>query len=189
MLDPAAVQAALARHACRSIDPGVLRPAAVLLTFYPKDGSDTLLFTRRTEHLPDHAGEISFPGGRWQEGDADLTATALRETEEEMGVAPQDVTVLGQLDDFVSVYGYHVTPFVGTLPTAYPFRVDPREIAEVIEVPLEKLCDPKIYHTESWEHKGRLHPVGFFSIGQHPIWGLTAAVLRQFLQRIEAIDW
>ena len=164
MLDPAAVQAALARHACRSIDTGVLRPAAVLLTFYPKDDSDTLLFTR-------------------------LTATALRETEEEMGVAPQDVTVLGQLDDFVSVYGYHVTPFVGTLPTAYPFRVDPREIAEVIEVPLEKLCDPKIYHTESWEHKGRLHPVGFFSIGQHPIWGLTAAVLRQFLQRIEAIDW
>ncbi|MEZ4484406.1 MAG: CoA pyrophosphatase [Syntrophotaleaceae bacterium] len=189
MLDPVAVRAALDRHVCRSIDPGVLRPAAVLLAFYPKAGVETLLFTRRTEQLPDHAGEISFPGGRWQQGDADLTATALREAEEEMGIAPRDVTVLGRLDDFVSVYGYHVTPFVGTLPAAYPFVPDQREIAEVLEVPLADLCDPDIYHTENWRHKGRLHPVGFFSIGHHPIWGLTAAILRQFLRRIEAIEW
>ena len=189
MLHPAAVRQALARHACRSIDPGVLRPAAVLLSFYLKDGVDTLLFTRRTEHLPDHAGEISFPGGRWHEGDDDLQTTALREAEEEMGIVPQDVTVLGRLDDFVSVYGYHVTPFVGSLPDDYRFAPDSREIAEVLEVPLATLCDPDIFHTENWHHKGRLHPVGFFSIGHHPIWGLTAAILRQFLQRIEAIDW
>ncbi len=189
MLDPAAVQEALAGHDCRLIDPGVLRPAAVLLAFYPKDGEDTLLFTRRTDHLPDHAGEISFPGGRWQEGDVDLLATALRETEEEMGVAPRDVRVLGRLDDYVSVYGYHVTPYVGTLPEGYPFQVDEREIAEVLEVPLATLCNPGIFHMENWEHMGRLHPVGFFSIGRHPIWGLTASILRQFLQCIKAIDW
>ncbi len=189
MLEPARVREALARHSCRTIDPGPLRPAAVLLTFYPKNGVDTLLFTRRTEHLPDHAGEVSFPGGRWQEGDADLTATALRETQEEMGIAPQAVEVLGRLDDFVSGYGYHVTPFVASLPAGYSFQVDEREIAEVLEVPLATLCDPDIFHTESWEHKGRLRPVMFFSIGRHPIWGLTAAILRQFLQRIDAIDW
>lgn len=189
MLDPDAVRAALGRHACRTIDPGILRPAAVLLVFYRKQGSDTVLFTRRTEHLPDHAGEISFPGGRWQKGDRDLAATALREAEEEMGIAPRDVTLLGRLDDCVSVYGYHVTPLVGSLPADYCFVPDRREIAEVLEVPLATLCDQDIFHMENWLHKGRLHPVGFFSIGHHPIWGLTAAILRQFLQRIEAIEW
>jgi 8-oxo-dGTP pyrophosphatase MutT (NUDIX family) len=189
MLDPVRIRAALARHDRRSIERGGLRPAAVLVPLFVKDGVDTVLFTRRTDHLPDHAGEISFPGGRWEEGDFDLEATALRETEEEMGIRPDDVTVLGRLDDFVSVYGYHVTPFVGTLPWPYPFRTSETEIAEVIEVPLVRFSDPAVYHTENWEHKGRLHPVGFFNIDRHQIWGLTAAILRQFLQRIGAIDF
>jgi 8-oxo-dGTP pyrophosphatase MutT (NUDIX family) len=189
MLDPVAIQVALADHRPRVIDNGVLRPAAVLVPLYRKKGEDTLLFTRRSDHLPDHAGEISFPGGRREPCDADLEDTALRESEEEMGIRPADVRILGRLDDFVSVYGYHVTPFVGSLPWPYPFRVNQREIAEVIEMPLDRLCDPGVYHTESWEHKGRLHPVGFFTIGRHQIWGLTAAILRQFLQRIGAIDF
>jgi 8-oxo-dGTP pyrophosphatase MutT (NUDIX family) len=189
MLDPVGIKAALARHSRRTIERGVLRPAAVLVPLYVKDGVDTVLFTRRTEHLPDHAGEISFPGGRREEADVDLEATALRETEEEMGIRPADVDVLGRLDDFVSVYGYHVTPFVGALSWPYPFRTSEREIAEVIEVPLVQLCDPAVYHSENWEHRGRLHPVGFFTIGRHQIWGLTAAILRQFLQRIDAIDF
>ncbi|MEZ4600869.1 MAG: CoA pyrophosphatase [Syntrophotaleaceae bacterium] len=189
MLDPVVIQAALADHPPRVIDRGVLRPAAVLVPLYWKKDQEVLLFTLRTDHLPDHAGEISFPGGRQDEGDASLEETALREAEEEMGIRPADVCILGRLDDFVSVYGYHVTPFVGSLPWPYPFRANPSEIAEVIEVPLERLCDPAVFHMENWEHKGRLHPVGFFTIDHHQIWGLTAAILRQFLQRIGVIGF
>ncbi len=183
-LDVAQVRSALAAHPVRHLERGVLKPAAVLLLYYSKDGVDTLLFTRRSDHLPHHAGEISFPGGRAMDSDPDLCGTALRETEEEMGIRPRDVTVLGRLDDFISVYGYHVVPYVGTIPSPYPFRVDPHEIAEVIEVPLARLCDPRIYHVESWRHRGRLMPVCFFNIDGHQIWGLTGAILRQFLQRV-----
>jgi 8-oxo-dGTP pyrophosphatase MutT (NUDIX family) len=189
MLDPVAIRAALADHPHRVIDRVGLRLAAVLVPLFGKKGQDVLLFTRRSDHLPDHAGEISFPGGRQDAGDASLEETALREAEEEMGIRPADVRILGRLDDFVSVYGYHVTPFVGSLPWPYPFRANPREIAEVIEIPLERLCDPGVFHMENWEHKGRLHPVVFFTIDHHQIWGLTAAILRQFLRRIGAIDF
>ena len=189
MVDPARIKAALAHHPPRVIDRGVLRPAAVLVFIYPKGGEDTVLFTRRSDQLPDHAGEISFPGGRREPEDLSLEEAALRESEEEMGIRPRDVRILGRLDDFVSVYGYHVTPFVGSLPWPYSFRVNDSEIAEVIEVPLARLCDPAVFHTENWEHKGRLHPVGFFTIDHHQIWGLTAAILRQFLRRIGAMEF
>lgn len=131
-----------------------------------------------------HRGEISFPGGVRSAEDADLLRTALRETEEEMGICPADVTVLGRLDDFVSVAGYRVTPFVGTFPHPYSCQVNAEEIAEVIEVPLSVLRDPAIWRKENWHHKGRMYPVHFYTVNGHEIWGLTAAILRQFLKRI-----
>jgi len=183
MLDSVRIARALADYPPRSIDGNGLQPAAVLLPIYLREGEETVLFTRRTEHLKHHRGEISFPGGRWQPDDVDLVATALRETEEEMGIRAQDVSVLGRLDDFVSVHGYHVVPFVGTFPWPYRFRVDSREIAEVIEVPLATLQDPLVWRREDWRHRGRLYPVDFYTVGKHEIWGLTAAILRQFLHR------
>lgn len=119
--------------------------------------------------------------------DGDLLATALRETQEEMGIAPADVTVLGQLDDIVSVHRYHVTPFVGAFPYPYPFRVNGREIAEVLELPLNLLCDPALWRCENWIHQGRRTPVWFCSAGREEIWGLTAAILRQFLRRTRSV--
>jgi 8-oxo-dGTP pyrophosphatase MutT (NUDIX family) len=183
-LPPEQVRQALAHHPCRRLECGTLRPAAVLLLFYRAAQGETVLFTRRADHLSHHAGEISFPGGRSQDSDGDRLATALRETEEEMGIVPGDVTVLGRLDDFISVYGYHVAPFVGTIAASYPYRVNRCEIAEVIELPVARLADPAIYHTENWEHGGRRFPVCFFNIEEHQVWGLTGAILRQFLQRI-----
>lgn len=180
---PDKIRRALARHSCRQIPQGVLKPAAVLLLTYLKDGHDMILFTRRTEHLPHHAGEIAFPGGRTHPEDPDRRATALRETEEEMGIRSADVTLLGRLDDFVSVYGFHVVPYVGTIRSGYPFSINRHEIAEVIEVPVTRLCEPGVYHMENWEHAGRLHPVCFFTVDNHQIWGLTGAILRQYLQR------
>ena len=83
-----------------------------------------------------------------------------------MGIARGDVAVLGRLDDFYSIHGYHVVPFVGTFPWPYPFRVNPDEIAEVIELPLARLRDPAVFRSEDWRHRGRLHPVYFYTVGR-----------------------
>ena len=183
MLDTARIVRALADSPPRKIEKKGLHPAAVLLPVYLREQEATVLFTRRTEHLKHHQGEISFPGGRWHPNDVDLQATALRETEEEMGIRAQDVTILGRLDDSISVHGYHVAAFVGTFPWPYVFQVDSREIAAVIEVPLATLRDPTRWRQEDWRHRGRMYPVDFCTVGEHEIWGLTAAILRQFLHR------
>jgi 8-oxo-dGTP pyrophosphatase MutT (NUDIX family) len=183
-LDPGRVRQALARQEPRRLPPEDLRPAAVLVPLYNREGEDYVLFTRRTDRLRHHRGEISFPGGRREPDDGDLVTTALRETREELGIAPDDVKVLGRLDDFFSVYGYHVTPYVGFFPWPYPLQADPGEIAEIIEVPLARFRDPAIHRQEDWQHRGRVHPVDFYSVDHHEIWGLTAAILRQFLQRL-----
>lgn len=175
----------LAAFPAQPLEPESLRPAAVLVPLYLRDDEPWTLFTRRTAHLKKHAGEISFPGGGAEPQDRDLWQTALRESEEEMGIAAGDVTCLGQLDDFISVYGYLVTPYVGSFPDPYPYRIDPGEIAEVIELPLSRLRDPLIYRQEDWQHQGRTVPVDFFRLEGHTIWGLTAAILKQLLDRLE----
>lgn len=181
MEDFAALRRALAGRRVRIIEEEGLRPAAVLAPLFVKDGSAHLLLTRRTELMNHHRGEVAFPGGVRQSGDDDLLQTALRETEEEVGIAAADVKVLGRLDDFISVHGYRVSPFVGTLSWPYPLRINEREIAEVIEVSLERLRNPDAWRTEDWSHKGRPHPVHFYDLGQHDLWGLTAAIVRQLL--------
>jgi 8-oxo-dGTP pyrophosphatase MutT (NUDIX family) len=153
----------------------------VLLPLFERENEPHLLFTRRTDDVKHHQGEISFPGGAWEPEDVDLLATALREAEEEVGLKRDDVTVLGRLDDFESVHGYHVIPFVGHFSSPYPFRPDPREIAAMIEVPIARLRDPAIFRVEDWTHRGRKIPVCFYTVDEHEIWGLTAEILRQFL--------
>ncbi len=184
MIDPDDIRQRLSSHRLRALPQDDLHPSAVLLPLYMHEGNERILFTRRTDHLSHHSGEISFPGGRWQESDRDLLETALRETEEEMGIAPGDVEVLGRLDDCISVHGYHVTPFVGVIPHPYPLQVNRDEIAEVIDVSAARLLDPSIFRVEDWQHKGRVHPVCFYTVGAHEIWGLTAGILRQFLNRV-----
>jgi 8-oxo-dGTP pyrophosphatase MutT (NUDIX family) len=183
MLDAPALRAALAQAPTRQIPLAALRPAAVLLPLFCRDGSDALLFTRRTESLRHHRGEISFPGGAAEAQDADLFATALRETEEEIGVAPASVEILGRLDDFVSVHDYHVTPYVGIIPPPVDLQVDAGEIAALIELPLVALSDPAAWRSENWQHRGRAETVWFCAAGGQLVWGLTAAILRQFLRR------
>ncbi len=174
----------LARYAPQPMPQQQLRSAAVLVPMFLRDGQPWVLFTRRTDHLKNHGGEISFPGGAAEAADADFWQTALRETEEEMGIRPQDVRRLGQLDDFYSVYGYHVKVCVGSYSDPYPYRVDGNEIAEVIELPLARLADPQIYWQEDWQHEGRRFLVDFYLLDNHTIWGMTAAILKQLLQRL-----
>jgi len=160
-----------------------LRPAAVLLPLFQEQGEDFVLLTRRTDDLEHHAGEISFPGGGRHPEDPDLLTTALRETEEEMGISPDHVTIYGRLDDFISVHGYRVTPFVGEFAAPYAYTANPAEIAEVIELPLRSFLAEGVWHQEDWTYRGRVHPVDFYHVGGYQVWGMTAAILRHFLQR------
>ena len=166
---------------------GELRAAAVLVPLFVRYDEPWVLLTRRTEHLEKHAGEISFPGGGAEEQDVDFWQTALRETEEEMGILASDMKRIGRLDDCFSVHGYRVNVCVGSFQHPYPYRVDRNEIAEVIELPLKRLRDPRIYHQEDWQHKGRMYPVDFYQLEGHTIWGMTAAIVKQLLQRIEPL--
>lgn len=185
MLSPEAIRQVLEDFPRRTFAADDLRPSAVLLPLFELDNEPHLLFTRRTEDVRHHQGEISFPGGAWEEGDASLELTALREAEEEVGLKVGDVALLGRLDDFISIHGYHVVPYVGYFQAPYPYRADPRETAELIEVPLGRLRDPAIFRVEDWTHKGRKIPVCFYTIDEHEIWGLTADILRQFLKATE----
>ncbi len=171
-------------HPIRHLPPG-WRRAAVLLPLQPGPNGWTLLFTRRTALVRTHKNQISFPGGRVDPADESLAATALRETHEELGIPPQAVQLLGRLDDVQTrVSRYLVTPFVGTIPATVPLRINPDEIAQVLHVPLRDLLDPAIYHLEWWEYEGERIPMHFYDWHGHTIWGLTAAILTDFLRRL-----
>ena len=158
-----------------------MRPAAVLVALFSHQEHDHLLLTRRSDHLPHHRGEISFPGGGQDPQDQRLLDTALRESEEELGIRPADVRVLGQLDDVISIHDYRVTPFVAEIPYPYPFCPDPGEIETVLELPLAEFFEPSIYRVEDWSWQGRTHPVRFYTVQGEEVWGMTAEIVHQFL--------
>jgi 8-oxo-dGTP pyrophosphatase MutT (NUDIX family) len=167
------------------ISGGGFTPSAVLLPLFRKEGEIYLLFTRRTESVKDHKGQISFPGGTQDEGDEDLWVTALRESYEEIGVKSEDVKILGELDDITTITNYCITPFVGVIPYPYEFIINSAEIAELIEVPVSALLEPKVFKQgNNYIHQGRPYPVYFFNYGDTVIWGATAKIVKQFLELI-----
>lgn len=156
-------------------------PAAVAVPLVRVPGGLAVLFTVRTAHVEQHKGEISFPGGKVDPGDADTWAAALRETREEVGIRPGDLWPLGTLDDFVSITGFRVTPHVVWLDHEdYPFCPEPREVAEILLVPLDHLLDPSHHHVEAWSG-GDGRDIHFFRWGPYVVWGLTAAILQHLL--------
>ena len=141
----------------------------------------------RTDDLPHHKGQVAFPGGGRDPGDADLRATALREAEEEVGIAPRDVEVLGALDDEATVAsGFIVSPFVGVIPFPYPFRPNPAEIVALLHVPIEPLLISNGFREETWERDGAPVRVLCLDHGPHVIWGLTARILRRFVELLRS---
>ena len=166
-------------------DPSLI-PAAVLLLLYPKDGEYCILLNKRTEEVEHHKGEISFPGGTRDPEDRDFLETALRETHEEMGIRPEDVTLLGELDDVVTRTGFGVRVYVGTIQYPYPFRPSAVEIAEVLEVPIRQLLDPSNRREEvRWEN-GKTSTAYSYTYGGHLIFGATARIMTQFLELLPA---
>jgi 8-oxo-dGTP pyrophosphatase MutT (NUDIX family) len=151
--------------------------AAVLIPVIAHPQGLTVLFTQRTPHLRSHSGQVSFPGGRAEPGDAGAEFTALREAEEEIGLSPTAVEVLGKLPDYRTRTGYRVTPVVGLLRPPIAFRPDPHEVAEIFEVPLVFLLDERNRQRRTREFQG--NQVGFyvFEYGEKVIWGATAGML------------
>jgi 8-oxo-dGTP pyrophosphatase MutT (NUDIX family) len=155
--------------------------SAVLIPLFKKNGEYYILFTRRTEKVEHHKGQISFPGGRMDPEDPDLLFTALREAQEEMGILKEDVQILGELDDICTLTDFCISPFVGLIPYPYPFRVNSEEIEEVIEVPLSNLLNEKKFRGEILERNGQPFPVYYYQYENYTIWGATARILKQLL--------
>jgi 8-oxo-dGTP pyrophosphatase MutT (NUDIX family) len=167
------------------------RQSAVLAPLYPGDDGPGVVLTRRAAHLRNHRGEVSFPGGRQEDDDIDLVATALREAHEEIRLEPASVEVIGELDrlsTFTSQSMVH--PFVGLLPGRPEGLVaDPGEVEHILYVPLAELLDPDAFHEEIWRFPdGNDRSLTFFEIVGDTIWGATARMLRQLLNVALGLD-
>jgi 8-oxo-dGTP pyrophosphatase MutT (NUDIX family) len=152
-------------------------PAAVLVPIINRPAGLTMMLTQRTAHLHDHAGQISFPGGRVDEGDADRIATALREAEEETGLSPSRVEIIGRLPDYDIPTGFRVTPVVGWVEPPFELKLDPFEVADVFEVPLGFFLDPANHQRHSDAKNGRIRHYYSMPYGERNIWGATAGML------------
>lgn len=176
----ARVQRALTAYDRRGLDVPSRRKAAVLLPLFERNGEPWIVLTRRTDTVRSHAGQISFPGGAVDPGEIDLWDTAVRETHEELGVSPDDITRLGALDDYPTYSsGYIVSAFVGTIIPPATWTHSEAEIAEVIELPIRRLIDAGTM--EVWEREGIRFPMHLFDVDEHRVWGVTAYILRRFL--------
>lgn len=161
-----------------------LKPAAVLAPLVRRGETLCLLFTRRADHLQAHAGQISFPGGRQNVGRETLAECALRETHEEIGVAPHEVELLGRFDPYETVTGYAVTPFVGLIRPGFRIEADPGEVAEVFETPLDFLMNPRNHRLEEADFRGRLRRYYAMPYQGRYIWGATAGMLKALSDRL-----
>src|SRR6266550_5657818 len=167
-----------------SASESLLRPAAVLLPIVERD-EPSVLFTRRTEHLPSHAGQICFPGGRYHAEDKTLIQTALREMEEEIGLPSDAVEVAGFLDSHETLNtGFAILPVVGFLRKDLMLSVNPQEVAEVFEAPLAYLVDPQNHAVRSVERGGVMREFYAIDYGTHTIWGATAAMIVNLSERL-----
>jgi len=160
--------------------------AAVLIPLYEKEGKCHILFTKRTQQVKHHKGQISFPGGVFDKDDGDMRITALREANEEIGLKESDAQIIGVLDDIVTVTEFIVTPFIGLIPYPYPFRLSRIEIEELIEVPLSSLLDKRCFSEGMMDDEHGKRVIYTYQYGKHAIWGATALMLKQLLELLPA---
>lgn len=164
----------------------VLIPLVPLLSAPPREGIDDydVVYTLRSQHLPNHKGQVAFPGGKCHRGEA-LIETALRESAEEVGIDPGDVTVVGCLDDVSTMAGqYVITPWVGLLPPGYAFRANPREVDDIFAVRLSALGDPRHHAQTRKQWGGNDYDLPVITAGRHEIWGATHQITRNFLELV-----
>ncbi|MHA2277753.1 MAG: NUDIX hydrolase [Candidatus Kariarchaeaceae archaeon] len=163
--------------------------AAVLVPFIEKNGIPHLVLTKRSNNLRTHSGQISFPGGKVDSLDKNIMETALRETEEEIGIKKEEIHMLGLLDDFFTPYFNSVTPILAKLDS-HNYTISEDEIDKIIEVPVKDLINPQIYHSEIWTRDGIDYEIHFYNWHDpfeneiHEIWGATATVIYKILKII-----
>ncbi len=165
------------------------REAAVLVAVYERDGETNVVLTKRPETMASHQGEIAFPGGKRDPDDPSLTATALREADEEVGIEPDAVEVVAELDTIATVASaFTITPFVGALGAAPVLRPHPVEVVDAFGVPVSELLHPDTYREELWDLWGEYRSMTFFELAGETVWGATARILTRFLTAITAGD-
>ena len=167
------------------------RQASILLPLFLNDGQFWLLLTQRTSTVEYHKGEVSFPGGTVDSVDESWERTAIRETFEEIGVREEDIEILGQLDDMTTLTSqFIIHPFVGMIPYPYSFKINPREVERLIEVPLEFFFNPSQPRPHRIERKGGSLEIPAFVYGDAVIWGATERILENFIGLIgHGIEW
>ena len=164
------------------VSPGALREAAVLVPVYFDGEAARVLMTRRRNDLRLHPGQISWPGGRIDPGDADSRAAALREAHEEIGLDPAHVEVVGRLGEALAVLsGFRLTPWVGVVPYPYPYVAQPEEVAGLVELSVADLVAPGSHRVGTREAFGMVHQVHTFDVGGNVVWGATARILHQLV--------
>lgn len=161
--------------------PPDLHPAGVLAPLFFTEDEPHLLFTQRTMTVRDHRGQISFPGGVQSSQDSNLLATALRETQEEIGLPPEKVEVLGSLKSLATITGYWVTAFVGLIPYPYDFHLNSGEVQRLLLLPLAGFCDPRRWNSGDYTYHGKIVRVCCWKHRQTVIWGATARLLLDLL--------
>ena len=172
----------------RPPDGSTPRQAGVLVLLYPVGGRLHLVFTVRPANLDHHAGQVSFPGGGWEEGDTSLAETALRETREELGISAEGIEVLGPLTPlYIPVSHNMVHPFVALAPRRPTFQPDPLEVAALLEVPLATFRDPSIRGEDRMERDGLEVVIPYYAVRGHKIWGATAIILAEFLALLDSL--
>ncbi len=177
------IRAALSKTSpASSVNSDGLTEAAVAILVYPKQDGLTIILNKRTDRVEHHKGEISFPGGGRDPEDVSILDTALRETQEEMGIDPDDIEIIVQLDQVSTRSGFSITPFVGVIPPDYDFKVSKIEIAEVLEVPIESLIDTenRVEDDRVWGNEVSNKQYSYI-YGTHIIWGATARIITQLL--------
>jgi 8-oxo-dGTP pyrophosphatase MutT (NUDIX family) len=184
------LEARLTSHSPRPLNlPGlVLRESSVLVPLFEREGVPYILFTRRPAHLRTHANQFSFPGGGRDPEDATPLHTALRETEEELGIERSRVRVLGMLDEVPTITSFRIQPFVALVPGDGQYRLSEEEVEFVLEVPLARLLDPAIRRIERFSRQETEYDVYFYTYDSHVIWGATARILFNLLEHISQLS-
>ena len=155
--------------------------SGVIVPVFQKDGADHILLIKRSDTLSRHAGQMAFPGGVKDAGDTSILQTALRETHEELGIAGQDIDILGELDPVMTSLNFMITPFVAAIPHPYIYRASLDEVSEIVEVPVATLLNKANFYVEKREYNSKLIDSYVYDYNGRIIWGATARIVRQLL--------
>ncbi len=165
-----------------------LKGQAAVIVLIAQGVQPSLLYTQRSQRLRHHPGEVSFPGGMWEPGDANLAATAVRETEEEIGLPASAIQLLGRLEQGQTRAGTQVTPFVASYDANWPLQPNPAELDQIFHVPLRSFFDEIVVEQDHFEHQGRRYALPAYPYQGYRIWGFTAAVTSRILRLVEQLQ-